>query len=243
MNINIKKLKSFILRKSGHNNRGVITVRHRSIGCKKIYRKIDFIRNNFNIVGITKMFLYDPFRNVYLALIIYKNGVKKFILRPKGLKIGDKIVSYNREEVNINIGDSIQLKFLTLGTEIHNIQSNIKNKSVFIRAAGCFGQIIGKHDNYVLIKMPSKKIKKFNSNLRTTIGRLSNEDYFLKSWNKAGTSRLKGIRPTVRGSAMNPCDHPHGGGEGKASIGRKYPVTPWGKHALGKKTSFTNNFK
>lgn len=236
----IKKLKYFKARNPGKNNSGKITVRHKSTGCKKIYREVDFIRKNFDIEGIVKGFFYDPFRNINLALIIYKNGDKKFILKPKNIKVGDKIISYKNSRENIlSIGNSIELQFIPLGTEIHNIQSSIKKNFVFVRSAGCFAQIIGKNNKYSFIKMPSKKIKKFKINLRATIGKLSNEKFILKNWKKAGYSRLKGVRPSVRGVAMNSCDHPHGGGEGKTSIGRKFPMTPWGKHALGKKTKLS----
>lgn len=218
----------------GRNNSGKITIRHKGGGHKKLYRKIDFKRNKINFKGIVVSIEYDPNRNCNISLIHYTDGEKRYILHPKGLKIGDFI--YSGINSNISIGNNLPLKLIPLGTEIHNLELYPKKGAQLIRSAGVFAKILTKINTFVIIKLPSKKIKVFKENCSATIGILDNDNYHNVNFGKAGYSRWLGIRPTVRGSAMNPIDHPHGGGEGRTSIGKKYPVTPWGKIALGFKT-------
>jgi large subunit ribosomal protein L2 len=227
------KLKSH----SGRNNKGVITTRHQGGGHKKIYRVIDFKRySKDNLSGTVKSIEYDPYRNCFISFVLYENGLGSFIISPEGLKIGDEVFS-STDSVPIKTGNNTLLKHIPVGTLIHNVEMKPLKGGQIARSAGTYAQIIGKEDEkYVLIKLMSKEVRKILSSCRATIGRVGNEDHFLIKLGKAGRSRWRGIRPTVRGSAMNPVDHPHGGGEGKASIGRKSPMSPWGKKTLGKKT-------
>mgnify|MGYP006187228285 CR=1 FL=1 len=229
-----KALTSGNQRANGRNNQGKITTRHKGNGHKKLYRNIDFKRNKFDIQGIVASIEYDPYRNVNIALINYLDGEKRYILHPENLKIGDKIIS---GYINtINIGDALPLYLIPNGKEIHNIELLPGKGGQFIRSAGTYAKILAKDRKFVIVKLPSKEIRFFKKECFATIGKLGNSDIYNISLGKAGRSRWMGIRPSVRGSAMNPIDHPHGGGEGRSPIGKAYPVTPWGKPTLGFKT-------
>lgn len=222
-------------RRSGRNNRGIITVRHRGGGHKQKYRKIDFLRNKFGVIGTVATIEYDPNRNTKIALVHYKDGEKRYVLCPEGLEIGHEIQS-GKEEVPIRIGNALPLEFIPLATEIHNIELNIFQGGKIVRSAGAYATVLAKVGDYVTLRLPSKEIRLVNKMCYATIGRLSNADAYGVNRGKAGRNRWSGCRPTVRGVVMNPCDHPHGGGEGRSPIGRTKPYTPWGKPALGIKT-------
>lgn len=221
-------------RNKGRNNRGIITVRHRGGGHKRLYRIIDFKRKKIGIEGIVQSIEYDPNRNARIALINYIDGEKSYILHPKELRIGDKIISGKKS--TIKIGNAIPLDEIPLGTSVHNIELVPNKGGQIVRAAGTSAKILAKIGNYITLRLPSKEIRLFRKECLATIGEVSNNDVFLIQSGKAGRTRWLGKRPTVRGSVMNPCDHPHGGGEGRAPIGRTRPLTPWGKAALGIKT-------
>ena len=218
----------------GRNNRGVITIRHRGGGHKKRYRIIDFKRNKYGVEGIVASIEYDPNRNARIALIHYADGEKCYILHPKNLNIGDTILSGSGS--SFKIGNSLPLEEIPLGTSIHNIELIPSRGGQIVRAAGTSAKILAKEGEYVTLRLPSKEIRLIRKECLATIGEVSNNDAFLVQSGKAGRTRWLGKRPTVRGSVMNPCDHPHGGGEGRAPIGRTRPLTPWGKPALGIKT-------
>ncbi len=224
-------------RNKGRNNRGVITIRHRGGGHKRRYRLIDFKRNKYGIEGIVRSIEYDPNRNARIALINYVDGEKRYILHSKNLNIGDKIISGSGS--SFNIGNHLPLEEIPLGTFIHNIELIPNRGGQIVRAGGTAAKILAKEGNYVTLKLPSKEIRLIQKECFATIGEVSNNDVFLVQSGKAGRTRWLGKRPTVRGSVMNPCDHPHGGGEGRAPIGRSRPLTPWGKPALGIKTRKT----
>ena len=232
-----KKLTFNIKKSFGHNSSGKITSRHKQSGHKKLYREIDFKRNKFNIDGKVISIEYDPNRNVDIALISYLDGEKRYILCPENLYINDIISSKKNIQNDFKIGYTMSLEFIPLGLPIHNIEIFPGKGGQLIRSAGTFAKIVNKHNNLIIIKLKSKKLRIFNKNCLATIGKLNNSDYFNINLGKAGRNRWLGNRPHVRGVAMNAVDHPHGGGEGKTSIGKKYPVTPWGKPTLGKKTS------
>jgi large subunit ribosomal protein L2 len=221
-------------RSKGRNNRGIITIRHRGGGHKRLYRVIDFKRNKVNIEGRVVSIEYDPNRNARIALIHYSDGEKRYILQPKNLKVGDSI--YSGSNISFNIGNSMPLGEIPLGTSIHNIELIPNKGGQIVRAGGTSAKILAKEGNYVTLRLPSKEIRLLRKECNATIGEISNNDSFLVQSGKAGRTRWLGIRPTVRGSVMNPCDHPHGGGEGRAPIGRTRPLTPWGKPALGIRT-------
>jgi len=221
-------------RNKGRNNRGIITVRHRGGGHKKQYRIIDFKRNKYNIPGIVKSIEYDPNRNARIALIHFIDGEKRYILHPNHLNIGDTILS--GKAIPLKIGNTLPLNEIPLGTSVHNIELIPNRGGQIVRAAGTSAKILAKQENFVTLRLPSKEIRLIRKECFATIGELGNNDAFLVESGKAGRTRWLGKRPTVRGSVMNPCDHPHGGGEGRAPIGRTRPLTPWGKPALGKKT-------
>ncbi|CAM9111067.1 unnamed protein product [Chrysoparadoxa australica] len=235
-----KKLTIKNHRKKGRNNRGIITVRHRGGGHKKLYRIIDFKRNITNVKGKVFSIEYDPNRNAWLALIHYLNGEKRYILWPDGLKIGTIIESGSNAE--IQVGNALPLSNIPLGTSVHNIELIPKKGGQIVRAAGTSARILAKEGNYVTLRLPSKEIRLVNNSCYATIGIVGNRDVSNLVLGKAGRKRWLGIRPTVRGSVMNPCDHPHGGGEGRAPIGRTKPYTPWGKAALGVKTRKKNKY-
>ena len=221
-------------RSKGRNNRGVITIRHRGGGHKKRYRVIDFKRNKYGIQGIVASIEYDPNRNARIALIHYGDGEKRYILHPKNLNVGDIILSGS--DSPLNIGNTLPLKEIPLGTSVHNIELIPNRGGQIVRAGGTSAKILAKEGDYVTLRLPSKEIRLIRQECFATIGEVSNNDAFLVQSGKAGRTRWLGKRPTVRGSVMNPCDHPHGGGEGRAPIGRTRPLTPWGKPALGVKT-------
>ena len=220
--------------KAGRNNQGRITVRHQGGGEKRKYRLIDFKRNKFDIVGTVATIEYDPNRSANIALINYIDGEKRYIIAPKGLKVGMKIVS--GENVDIKVGNALPLMNIPEGTLVHNIELQPGKGAEIARSAGASAQILGKEGKYVLIRLASGEVRKVLGTCMATIGEVGNEDYSLVKIGKAGRKRHMGVRPTVRGSVMNPNDHPHGGGEGRAPIGRSGPMTPWGKPALVYKT-------
>ena len=237
-----KKLLKSLKKNSGRNNTGSITVRHRGGGSKKKYRIIDFIRNKDGIEGKIKTIEYDPNRNANISLVVYADGEKKYILTTKNMKVGQIISS--GEKADIKEGNTKILKNIPEGTIVHNIEIKPGAGGIIARSAGSSAQILG-HDEdskYTILKLKSGEVRRILSTCRATIGEIGNEEYSLISWGKAGRLRHKGIRPTVRGSAMNPNDHPHGGGEGKQPIGRKSPMTPWGKKAFGVKTRKNKKF-
>ena len=229
-----KNLLVTIKKKSGRNNQGKITVRHQGGGAKRKYRIIDFKRNKLDIVGTVVAIEYDPNRTANIALISYKDGEKSYIIAPNGLKVGDTVIS--GENVDIRLGNTLPLMNIPVGTVIHNIEMRPGKGAQLARSAGASAQILGREGNYVLIRLKSGEIRKILGVCKATIGEVGNLDKELVKLGKAGRKRHMGIRPTVRGSVMNPNDHPHGGGEGRAPIGRKQPMTPWGKPALGYKT-------
>nr|YP_010594914.1 ribosomal protein L2 [Stephanopyxis turris]WAJ57649.1 ribosomal protein L2 [Stephanopyxis turris] len=221
-------------RNKGRNNRGVITIRHRGGGHKRRYRLIDFHRNKHNIEAVVASIEYDPNRNARIALVYYKDGEKRYILHPNKLNVGDTIISGSN--VSLSIGNTLTLDEIPLGTSVHNIELIPNRGGQIVRAAGTSAKILAKEGNFVTLRLPSKEIRLVRKECFATIGEVSNNDAFLIQSGKAGRTRWLGKRPTVRGSVMNPCDHPHGGGEGRAPIGRTRPLTPWGKPALGMKT-------
>ena len=229
-----KSLVVTLKKNGGRNNQGKITVRHRGGGAKRKYRIIDFKRDKDGVVGTVASIEYDPNRTANIALIQYADGEKRYIIAPKGLKVGNKIES--GENADIKVGNTLPLKNIPEGTIIHNIELKAGKGGQIARSAGSSVQILGHEGKYTLLRLTSGEVRKVLSVCRATIGEVGNEDYELVNIGKAGRKRHMGIRPTVRGSVMNPNDHPHGGGEGRAPIGRKGPVTPWGKPALGYKT-------
>ena len=220
--------------KGGRNNQGYITCRHKGGGNKRMYRIIDFKRNRDDQVATVSALEYDPNRNAFIALVIYPDGTKNYIIAPGGLKVGDKIVSGKGKD--IKVGNCLPLAEIPEGIMVCNIELTPGRGGQMCRAAGTSAQILGKEERYVTLRLQSGEVRKVLSNCRATIGVVSNEDFNLVHRGKAGKTRYLGIRPTVRGSAMNPNDHPHGGGEGKCPIGRDAPRTPWGKKARGVKT-------
>ena len=232
-----KSLVVKITKTGGRNNGGSITCRHIGGGHKRRYRLIDFKRNKDGIVGKVATIEYDPNRSANIALINYVDGEKRYILAPKGLEVGMTVIS--GENVDIKIGNTLPLANIPEGTLVHNLELKPGKGGQLIRSAGVAAQILGKEDKYVLIRLASGEVRKILGVCRATIGTVGNEDHGLVSLGKAGRNRWKGVRPTVRGSVMNPNDHPHGGGEGKCPVGRDAPRTPWGKRALGVKTRNT----
>ena len=219
---------------SGRNNQGKITVRHRGGGVKRKYRLIDFKRRKDGVTALVSAIEYDPNRSANIALLSYKDGEKAYIIAPKGLKVGDIVES--GENADIKVGNALPIMNIPVGTVIHNIELRPGKGATLARSAGASAQILGREEKYVLVRLSSGETRKVLGTCRATIGTVGNEEYSLVKVGKAGRTRLKGFRPTVRGSVMNPNDHPHGGGEGRAPIGRSGPMTPWGKPALGYKT-------
>ena len=234
-----KSLTVPIKKNSGRNNQGRITVRHQGGGAKRRYRIIDFKRNKRDIPGTVASIEYDPNRTANIALINYKDGEKRYILAPKGLKVGDVVES--GENADIKVGCSLPLMNIPVGTMVHNIELRPGKGGELARSAGASAQILGREGKYVMLRLSSGEQRKVLGTCYATVGEVGNEDYALVNLGKAGRKRHMGIRPTVRGSVMNPNDHPHGGGEGRAPVGRKGPVTPWGKPALGYKTRKKKN--
>ena len=226
-------------RSKGRNNQGRITTRHKGGGHKRRYRLIDFKRNKFNITGTVTSIEYDPNRNTNIALIVYQDGEKRYILHPEQLNIGDNVTAGNN--VELKIGNSLPLNSIPLGTDVHNVELIPGKGGQLIRSAGTCAKILAKENNFVVLRLSSKEIRLFKKECFATIGRLSNSDFYNVVLGKAGRNRWLGVRPTVRGSVMNPVDHPHGGGEGRCPIGKPRPLTPWGKPALGIKTRKKKN--
>ena len=218
----------------GRNNQGKMTVRHIGGGAKRKYRVIDFKRNKFGVTGKVTTIEYDPNRNANIALITYLDGEKRYIIAPKDLKVG--MIVESGEACDIKVGNAMQLQNIPVGTLVHNIEMKPGKGGALARSAGASAQILGRDDKYVIIRLQSGETRKVLGTCMATIGSVGNEDYELVNIGKAGRTRHMGIRPTNRGSVMNPNDHPHGGGEGRTPIGRKSPMTPWGKPALGYKT-------
>lgn len=224
---------------AGRNNQGKITVRHQGGGSKRKYRIIDFKRNKDNVEGKIATIEYDPNRSANISLVNYLDGEKRYILSPKGIEVGQTIVS-GEENIDIKTGNAMPLSKIPVGTVVHNIELKPGKGGQLVRSAGTSAQVLGKEDRYVLIRLTSGEVRRVLGVCRATIGEVGNGSHELVKIGKAGRKRHMGVRPTVRGSVMNPNDHPHGGGEGKAPIGRKSPMTPWGKPALGLKTRKKN---
>ena len=229
-----KSLVVTLKKNGGRNNQGKITLRHRGGGAKRKYRIIDFKRDKDGVVGTVATIEYDPNRTANIALINYADGEKRYIIAPKGLKVGDKVESGTKTD--IKVGNALELGNIPEGTVVHNVELKAGKGGQIARTAGSSVQILGREGKYTLLRLASGEVRKVLSTCRATIGEVGNADHELVNIGKAGRKRHMGIKPTVRGSVMNPNDHPHGGGEGRTPIGRKGPVTPWGKPALGYKT-------
>lgn len=235
-----KSLLVALNRSGGRNNQGKMTVRHRGGGAKRKYRIIDFKREKDGIPSKVVSVEYDPNRTAFIALVVYTDGEKRYIIAPQGLKVGDVIVS--GADSDIKTGNCLPIKNIPVGTFVHNVELAKGKGAQLVRSAGASAQLMAKEGNYATIKLPSGETRYVRVECRATIGTVSNVKHEIMSIGKAGRKRKMGFRPTVRGSAMNPCDHPHGGGEGKAPIGMSSPVTPWGKPALGYKTRKTKKY-
>jgi large subunit ribosomal protein L2 len=235
-----KSLLAKKMSKAGRNNRGIITIRHKGGGHKQRYRIIDFKRNKSHIEAKVASIEYDPNRNARIALLHYTDGEKRYILHPKKLEIGSIVVS--GPGAPIEIGNALPLSSVPLGTSIHNVELIPGRGGQIIRSAGTSAQVVAKDGNFVTLRMPSGEVRLVHNRCYATIGEIGNAENKNLVLGKAGRSRWLGIRPTVRGVVMNPCDHPHGGGEGRSPIGRARPVTPWGKPALGIKTRRNNKY-
>lgn len=229
-----KSLTKFKHNSKGRNNRGVITSRHRGGGHKRLYRMIDFRRDKHNIPAKVAAIEYDPNRNARIALLFYQDGEKRYILAPAGIKVGATVLS--GVDAPFEVGNALPLSRIPLGTEVHNIELVPGRGGQMVRAAGGYAQVVAKEADYVTLRLPSKEVRMVRKECYATIGKVGNADDRNLKLGKAGRTRRLGRKPHVRGSAMNPVDHPHGGGEGRAPIGRSGPVTPWGKPALGAKT-------
>jgi large subunit ribosomal protein L2 len=229
-----KSLVSPLKSKAGRNNQGRITVRHRGGGAKRMYRTIDFKRDKRDMPGEVIAIEYDPNRSSRIALVQYTDGERRYILAPVGLKVGDKIIA--GETAEIKVGHCMPLQSIPTGTSIHNIEMRAGKGGQLVRSAGSVAQLMAKEGDYALIRMPSSELRKIRLECYATIGQIGNLDHQHVKIGKAGRKRHMGIRPTVRGSAMTPRDHPHGGGEGRSPIGMPGPKTPWGKPTLGYKT-------
>lgn len=234
-----KSLMAPLTKKAGRNNQGKITTRHKGGGHKRKYRIIDFKRDKDGIPGRVATIEYDPNRSARIALIHYVDGEKRYILHPKGLKVGDMIES--GPDADIKVGNALPLENIPVGTVIHNIELRPGKGGQLVRSAGTQAQVLGKDGGYVTVRLNSGEVRLIRKECRATIGQVGNVEHELVRIGKAGRSRWLGRRPAVRGSVMNPVDHPHGGGEGKAPIGRKAPMTPWGKPTLGYKTRKKNH--
>lgn len=219
---------------AGRNQQGRLTVRHQGGGHKRLYRVIDFKRNKDGVPAKVATIEYDPNRSARIALLYYVDGEKRYILAPNGLKVGDTIMS--GPEADIKTGNALPLKKIPVGTQIHNIEMKIGKGGQMVRSAGASAQLMAKEGDHALLRLPSGELRKVHVNCKATIGQVGNLEHENITIGKAGRSRWLGIRPANRGVAMNPIDHPHGGGEGRSPVGRKHPVTPWGKHAMGAKT-------
>ncbi len=234
-----KSLLESLKKHSGRNSYGRITVRHKGGGNRRKYRIIDFKRNKLGMNATVLTLEYDPNRSAFIALVQYEDGEKKYIIAPEKLAVGDVI--RNGSDADIKPGNALALKDIPVGTVIHNIELYPGKGAQLVRSAGNQAQLMAKENGYALIRLPSGELRNVSEKCMATIGVVSNSDHANVNYGKAGRVRHMGVRPTVRGSVMNPCDHPHGGGEGKSPVGRPGPVTPWGKPALGYKTRKTNN--
>jgi large subunit ribosomal protein L2 len=239
-----KSLTVTLQNSSGRNNRGVITCRHRGGGHKRLYRQIDFRRDKIGVAAKVITVEYDPNRNARIALVRYEDGEKRYILHPRGLQVGEIIMSDLNAQ--ILVGNSLPLRNIPLGAEVHNVEFQPGSGGQLARSAGALVEILAKEGNFVTIRLPSKEIRLVSKHCWATIGQVGNIEAYNLTLGKAGRTRWLGKRPTVRGSVMNPVDHPHGGGEGRAPIGRSRPVTPWGRPALGQLTrkpkKYSNKF-
>ena len=233
-NVPEKSLLVSLSKNAGRNAQGKITVRHRGGGAKRKYRIIDFKRNKDGVVGTVATIEYDPNRTAYIALVVYADGEKRYILAPAGLKVGDKVES--GVNADIKPGNALPLKNIPVGTVVHNVELQVGKGGQLVRSAGSSAQLMAKEGNYATLRLPSGEMRYVRIECRATVGTVSNATNDIINLGKAGRKRHMGWRPTVRGSVMNPNDHPHGGGEGKSPVGRPSPVTPWGKPALGYKT-------
>ena len=229
-----KSLTERLVKKGGRNQQGKLTVRHQGGGHKRLYRIIDFKRNKDGIPARVAPIEYDPNRSARIALLNYVDGEKRYILAPNGLKVGDKVVS--GPDSDIKVGNALPLKNIPVGTTIHNVELKIGKGAQLVRSAGTSAQLMAKEGDYALLRMPSGELRKVHINCRATIGEVGNLEHENITIGKAGRNRWLGVRPENRGTAMNPNDHPHGGGEGRSPVGRKNPVTKWGKCAMGAKT-------
>jgi large subunit ribosomal protein L2 len=229
-----KQLTAPLKKTGGRNVRGKLTVRHRGGGHKRLYRIIDFKRRKDNVPARVAAIEYDPNRSANIALLHYADGYKAYIIAPNNLKVGDIVESGS--ESDIKVGNALPLKDIPVGTLIHNIELRPGKGAQLVRSAGTVAQLMAKEGSYAHVRLPSGEVRLVHVNCRASIGQVGNVEYENQTIGKAGRTRWMGIRPTVRGSVMNPTDHPHGGGEGRAPIGRKYPVSPWGKIAIGGKT-------
>lgn len=229
-----KKLTAPLKKSGGRNVRGKLTVRHRGGGHKRLYRIVDFKRRKDNVPARVAAIEYDPNRSANIALLHYADGHKAYIIAPNNLKVGDVVESGS--DSDIKVGNALPLKDIPVGTLIHNIELRPGKGAQLVRSAGTVAQLMAKEGSYAHVRLPSGEVRLVHVNCRASIGQVGNVEYENQTIGKAGRTRWMGIRPTVRGSVMNPTDHPHGGGEGRAPIGRKYPVSPWGKIAIGGKT-------
>ncbi len=230
----LKSLTKGRKRDVGRNNQGRITVRHKGGGHKRAYRMVDFRQENMDVIGRVFSIEYDPNRTTRIARIIYRNGDQRYVLAPEGLKVGMEIVV--AERAKLAPGNRMRLRNIPQGSMIHNLELHPGKGGQVVRSAGMGATVLAHEGQYVQVVMPSSEVRKFHGDVMASIGQLSNIEHSSINMGKAGRQRHKGVRPQVRGSAMNPVDHPHGGGEGRQGIGLKYPKTPWGKHALGVKT-------
>ena len=239
-----KKLVKFLKRKAGRGNSGRITVRHKGGGAKRLYRAVDFGQEKMDIPAEVSALEYDPYRTAFIALLLYEDGDKRYRIAPHGLKVGDKVVC--SEKAPVKTGNRMKMKNMPIGTPVYNIEIEPGRKGRLARAAGASAKILAHEGKYVHLEMPSKEIRKVLGEGYATVGSVSNPEWRYVNLEKAGRARRRGRRPSVRGSAMVPADHPHGGGEGRAPIGLKYPKTPWGKPAQGvktrKKKKWTNKY-
>ncbi|MBZ1356157.1 MAG: 50S ribosomal protein L2 [Candidatus Nealsonbacteria bacterium] len=230
----VKKLVVNLKRRAGRGSSGRITIRHKGGGVKRLYRLVDFKMRKIDVPAKVLRFEYDPYRTAYIALIEYQDGEKSYILAPQGMKEGDEIIV--SEKAELKVGNRMKLKNVPVGSSVFNIELEPGKGGQLIKSAGSSSKVLAHDGKYIQIEMPSKEVRKIHKECYGTIGAVSNPEHKYKRIKNAGASRRKGKRPTVRGSAMNPVDHPHGGGEGRAPIGLKYAKTPWGKHARGVKT-------
>lgn len=229
-----KPLLAPLKKTGGRNNQGRLSVRHQGGGHKRLYRIIDFKRDKDGIPGRVATIEYDPNRSANIALVSYADGEKRYILAPENLKVGDQVIS--GPQADIKVGNALPLSQIPIGTMVHNVELKPGKGGQMVRSAGASAQLMAKEGGYALLRLPSGEVRKVQENCRATIGQVGNLDWENINIGKAGRKRWLGIRPTVRGVVMNPVDHPHGGGEGRAPVGRKHPVTPWGKPAMGAKT-------